>query len=535
MNSIRKPLYPGAYETEKYSHQSIQRARLQRIQQVRQQENFIAVNESTAYREAIEERKQAKLEALRTSQLQQRQHELDSNLKLLQGSLVNTGWAHRNAQEKNELLVSKSVLANKARRSRDLIRIQREQHALLIRKEEVARTNAPLLRAHELRDVREQFMLSEREDARSSGEAFRSRSRGASVVTPESSRNNNYWRKEKEAEERGDIVVIKVPQSAESIEQRFPVKVSFGLSSFSSKDGSAVNNKQQCIENTALTYEMVSLKLRWDAVLKEMLLTKRVKLRARKAHIVKRDEKTVSALRTELALLEATDRAGARSHRIKSVAAAIPSPHDVENARVREMFERVFMSTKRDLEVSDVDLSENAPQSYHISSILSSKRKVSSEQEPQQPRLPLSVVSAQLTSEIYAQPPRFVAIAPSSIESNGSERGGGWDNNNDDDDDDVHHHHHHPQHARTDIDSSSNVVEAAWRDEPPQPAKYPSPLPPKQTRETGFSVPNIQVDFSPAQVSLTYFHSLTVRYGCFMSLARIMLVIVADMVWIITD
>lgn len=343
----------------KRQEQELKNARLLRINQVRRQEQDIASVEAAVYRMAIAERKHQKAEALRQQKAAQAAEEFRQTALLWQQSVVNTGYAHRNAKETNDLAQSKAVLENKSRRQRELVAIRREQQALLTHRSEVQKFEASSIRAKELLQVKQQYMLSEREDAKASGEAYQSK-----VLSEQYQRQMKQEAAVMAEAARGRDQIVKITQSADSIIKRFPVPVHVGIKPYnvrssrrSGGDSHDDNDNDEeatissgDIRNTASQFELVALKARWNEIMTELISRRKVKARARIAKRTVKDMKVVDRFTQELILLDATDKAGDRSNRVHSAAHV---PIEGQNIRALDAFQQLFMSRKEDYDALD--------------------------------------------------------------------------------------------------------------------------------------------------------------------------------------
>lgn len=301
--------------------------RIQRLKEVRQQENSIALKRCASYRQCIDERKSVKMCRLKEQKRNNKLNELDQLVNKWQGAVKESGGAHRLANDNVNILMKKTAADASLHRKRKAEEIQREKLALQIRQEQILEAQRESLRQQGLQQVKKEIRMSNREDAHAMGEAYAARQQLLDCQTAALDRMHSVPKV---------YMQSRVQQGAVSIEQRFPVEVHARIWRHGAR-----GRDDSVIRNGAFVEESAIMKKHWQLVMREMQNRIRTKVRARTAQRTVECQKGVQFLDSELQLLETADKSHGRQFRLCSSLGVHP---DVEEPRLQHTFEKMFLS-----------------------------------------------------------------------------------------------------------------------------------------------------------------------------------------------
>jgi len=318
----------GYIERKEDGEQMIKKLRLQRIQEVREQEQWLVRQRCSIYREAIEEKKNEKKRALRAHKLQLLQAAHDQLAKKWRKSLVDTGEAQRGA----EILAIAAVEVVKTQEDDKQRKKQfeevRQKEALRVVNVAAKASKAVLLRKKEHLKAVKELQVSNREDAHKSHEAKVAK-RAAQEKALSASQAGT-----------GPLIIKQPPagQSASSVraQQTAPVAVHAAVM----KHGATFADVT-VVQNAATAESVVCFKRMFNMVIQEMNNRARAKARSRVAVKTSALQKNQDDLEQEFAILHTLDRSGSRGARVKNSAAVAPTE---ESPAVAQAFENTFLA-----------------------------------------------------------------------------------------------------------------------------------------------------------------------------------------------
>ncbi len=321
--------FPGHIEIQEDLSSIAKQLRLKRIQEVRRNEKLISRKRCQDYRQKIDERKEMKETQQKQIKLQAKMQEREVLVSKWQNTMIEAGQAHRYA--KHELVEQEDHRQKKMIKTQVTEQniLQRHHEAVKIIKHQQVERDKKEDFAHYLKHLRDEERQSTREDAHQFGEQIAIQTAKKKLMDEEQARKNLTNIKYMLPHE-------KIVQSAEHVDQRFPVHVEARII----KHGVLPNDG--VIFNAASTQERQTTQENWSAVMTEMKQKNAVKVRAVKAREVQKKAKGIAFLEEELKILAAVDRSGSRLHRVKETQQV---KEDQENKVIRDSFEKIFMAT----------------------------------------------------------------------------------------------------------------------------------------------------------------------------------------------
>jgi len=318
----------GYIERKEDGEQMIKKLRLQRIQEVRVQEQGLVRQRCSIYREAIEEKKNEKRRALRAHKLQVLEAAHDKLAKKWRKSLVDTGEAQRGAEAMASAAIEEVKTREEDTQRKRQFEEVRQKEALRVVNQATRASKMVLVRKREHRKAVEELQKSNREDAQKAHEARVSR-RAAEEKALSASHTGS-----------GPLVIKQPPagQSASSVraQQGAPVAVHAAVM----KHG-ATSADITVVKNDAKAESVVCFKRMFNMVISEMNNRAKAKARSRTAVKTSALQKNQDDLEHEFGILHTLDRSGSRGARIKNTAAVSPSE---ESPAVAQAFENTFLA-----------------------------------------------------------------------------------------------------------------------------------------------------------------------------------------------
>lgn len=318
----------GYIERKEDGEQMIKKLRLQRIQEVRVQEQGLVRQRCSIYREAIEEKKNEKRRALRAHKLQLLEAAHDKLAKKWRKSLVDTGEAQRGAEAMASAAIEEVKTREEDTQRKKQFEEVRQKEALRVVNQATRASKMVLVRKKEHRKAVEELQKSNREDAHKAHEARVSR-RAAEEKALSASHTG-----------AGPLVIKQPPagQSASSVraQQGAPVAVHAAVM----KHG-ATSADITVVKNDAKAESVVCFKRMFNMVISEMNNRAKAKARSRMAVKTSALQKNQDDLEHEFGILHTLDRSGSRGARIKNTAAVSPSE---ESPAVAQAFENTFLA-----------------------------------------------------------------------------------------------------------------------------------------------------------------------------------------------
>ena len=321
----------GFIERKANGEELVKKLRLQRMQEVREQDRQLIAQRCSSYRDVIDDKKRAKRNALRSQKLASMRSQHDSLAKKWRKSLVDTGEAQR-ASKAAALEYQRHEVQEKEKQLRvhtlNTVRVKAATHVVhTVQEKRQATVQAKVQR----RQLVSELQSSNREDARNAQEARLARIHAANATAVSA------------AAATGPRVILQAAagQSSSSIrmQQSGPQAVSAAV----------LRHGDTCaditvVQNTAPAEEEMSYRKIFTMVVQEMKNRTRAKARARVAVRTTAMTKSQDNLDTELALLHTLDRSGKRISRIKTSSAV---PANEEAPAVTQAFENAFLARQK--------------------------------------------------------------------------------------------------------------------------------------------------------------------------------------------
>jgi hypothetical protein len=324
--------FDGKLEQKSQSMKDYQGARLRRLQEVRLQEKLMSLSRCDEYRKFIRFRKKKKTEVVKEGLINEKRDRHDELAFARQSSLVDTGFAHRNACEisSNAVInnIRQKLLVNKTRANA----IERGRIATIEGNDKLlARQN---LAEHQISmiNLRQSAIASDREDARKTAEARATKFPRESAVENLGSSESAFSRK---------LLSTKklTQQGSNRVQDRGIVFTEVNIIRY---DRSDENNR--LFLNNSSAEERSALIRRWTAVMKEMVHRKCSASRARVARNSLVAAHKVEQIEAELSLLAAADKASSRMKVARSAATVRSGAHRREASQSSTVeFENEFI------------------------------------------------------------------------------------------------------------------------------------------------------------------------------------------------
>ena len=322
----------GYIERKEDGEKLIKKLRLQRIQDVREQEKNIVHQRCSIYREAIEEKKNEKRKALRLQKLQQLQAAHDQLAKKWRKSLVDTGDAQRGAQIMAVAAVQEVQIRENTKLVQKEHEVKREKEALRIVIQAAKTIKTVQSQQKERRRAVLDLQASNREDAHKAHEA-----RVAARAAQEK------IEAEKFKATAGPIILKQAPagQSTSSVrtQQTAPIPVHAAVMKHGTTSADVT-----VVKNSAVTEAVISYKKLFDTVIQEMNNRAKAKARSRVAVKTSALAKKADDLEQEFNILHTLDRSGSRGSRVKNTSAVPPNE---ESPAVATAFENTFLARQK--------------------------------------------------------------------------------------------------------------------------------------------------------------------------------------------
>lgn len=324
--------FDGKLEQKSQSMKDYQGARLRRLQEVRLQEKLMSLSRCDEYRKFIRFRKKKKTEVVKEGLINEKRDRHDELAFARQSSLVDTGFAHRNACEisSNAVInnIRQKLLVNKARASafeRGRIATIEGNDKLLVRQN---------LAAHQISmiNLRQSAIASDREDARRTAEARATKFPRESAVENLRSSESAFSRK---------LLSTKklTQQGSNRVQDRGTVFTEVNILRYDRSD----ENNRLFLNNSAAE-ERSALIRRWTAVMKEMVHRKCSASRARVARNFLAAAHKIEQIEVELSLLAVADKASSRMKVARSAATVRSGAHRREASQSSTVeFENEFI------------------------------------------------------------------------------------------------------------------------------------------------------------------------------------------------
>ena len=329
----------GFIERKTNGEEIMRKLRLERLQEVRMQDQLLTRQRARSYRDIIDEKKRAKKSMLRAQKMSSMKSLHDQLAKQWRKSLVDTGEAQRASKLAALNTVRREEEASKeVARTKKVESVRRKQafqkvHEVVAQKQKIEVDKV------ERRQAVVELQASNREDARRAQEArairVRMRTQSPSAL----------------AKETGPLIIKQGPagQSSSSIrmQQSGPQEVKAAVM----KHGATMADVS-VVKNSAAKEESVCFKKVFSMVVQEMKNRTKAKARARVAVKTTALTKNQDTLENELQLLHTLDRSGSRLTRVKTTSAVPPNE---EAPAVTQAFENAFLARqKAEMDVLDI-------------------------------------------------------------------------------------------------------------------------------------------------------------------------------------
>ena len=319
--------------------------RLQRIKDLREQEKLLGRERCAMYRASIADNKKSKRIVARAKKLKEMQTTHDDVAKKWRKSLVDTGAAHREADETAVQTWVKQVDHDKENRQKQKLVECRQKDAL----KDVTRSNKAAQKVQDRQREQRLAMLdlqaSNREDARRAAEAR---------IAKEEAKARNRMNLENQV---GPLIIKQADAKQSASSAKLMQSSSIAVQAKVMKHG-ATKADITVVQNDAKKAEVLSYKKIYSRVIDEMKNKIKAKNRARVAVKSSAIIRNVDVLESELTILHTLDRNGARQTRLKS-ATSVHS--NEESPAVTQAFENVFLATKdRDSDSIDDRITEDS-------------------------------------------------------------------------------------------------------------------------------------------------------------------------------
>ena len=176
----------GFIERKANGEELIKKLRLQRMQEVRQQDRQLLAQRCSAYRDIIDDKKRAKRSAARSQKMSSMRSQHDALAKKWRKSLVDAGEAQRaSAVAAYEYHQHEQEEKEKQKRVRTLNVVRERAAAHVVHEIQAERIAQVQAKVHRRQQVSE-LQSSNREDARNAQEAREARIRAKTAASPES-------------------------------------------------------------------------------------------------------------------------------------------------------------------------------------------------------------------------------------------------------------------------------------------------------------------------------------------------------------
>ena len=320
--------FSGIFEERADNLQDFKEARLQRLQEVRQQEKLLSSDRCSAYRKVIELRTQTKTEFIKSMLISEKKNHQNRLILEWQGSLVDTGYGHRTALEVNSRNSVRISTADTRNHERLLIAANRGREAMIERNSEIERQQKITAKLMERGSFRTTAIASDREDARAAAETkIAEHARKAMLMKQKTDKSSN--------------VINMTRQNAVRIQDRGPV----------AKDINVIRHGKSEVDEVssiscARVEERNALAKRWGVVMKEMRHRNIITSRALIARQTMRSINQGEAFENELSLLMLADKSLCRIGKARNVASVRAAADRVKaTPNAARAFEREFLST----------------------------------------------------------------------------------------------------------------------------------------------------------------------------------------------